>query len=361
MKKIKSILAIGLIAISVGITSIAPVKVNAASLEYSFDVISDAHITADTNVNSNHLAVALQDIKNYSYKSKGVIFNGDSVDSYDWNAYSKLRDIVSKYGKGLPFKFFTMGNHELFDDSHASDYTTTPYSYKLNRFLYFADSVNRTSGNETSKYLSLYDDYDTTTVPYYKTKINNDTFVFLGSQSIDHRDKADLQNDQLTWLDDNTLYKVNKYEEHQPIFVFGHQGAYDTVAGTHPGQGWDGIYQYDALKFILNKYPNVFYFSGHTHWNLNVNGGYPNNIMYGGNPTYNSSVGAIFLANGGITEGWTPSYTNYNAATGLHVEVYSDNKVIIKTRDYMNHRYISQYTVDLNPRYRELDKVMKNM
>ena len=52
----------------------------------------------------------------------------------------------------------------------------------------------------------------------------------------------------------------------KPIFVFIHQPLYDTVAGSKPGRGWNGVEQDKQVKDILEKYLQAILFTGHTHW-----------------------------------------------------------------------------------------------
>lgn len=326
----------------------------------SFDVISDSHVVASDDIRYSNLAYTLKDIGNYSTNSSAVIFNGDTVDKYDWYGYKRLSEICKENAKDLPFMFFNVGNHEFFDNPSTNDFTSTPYSYKLNRFLYFADNANRESGKGNSEYINLYGDRDHKTKPYYTAKVKGCTFVFVGNESLRDKDRADISDEQIRWLDEDILYKTCKYQEHQPIFVFGHQGLRNTVAGTHDGQGWDGVIQDGNLRFVLNKYPSTFYISGHSHWDLNAYSGPNRNIMYQDKATYGNGVGTTMFTDGGVTSSWTGG-SSYQGATGLHFDVYED-KVIVKARDFLANKWINgaRYVIDLNAKYKNQDQLMKN-
>ncbi len=66
------------------------------------------------------------------------------------------------------------------------------------------------------------------------------------------------------WLD-KELAKVYKEDKDKPIFVFQHYPVSPTVYG---GRGYDD-WGADDLFDILQKYPNVVNFSGHTHYPIN--------------------------------------------------------------------------------------------
>lgn len=330
----------------------------------SFDVISDIHITEYTDVNNNNLIKVFEDIHNVSKNSSSIIFNGDSVDSCKWDAYANLREICYKdnYGSYNPFIFMNVGNHEFFDNPHTNDFKSTSYDDKLSRFFYFADSVNRSAGRVNNDYMWHYDEKNKERKAYYSVNMDGYTFVFLGNERLADKDRAYISSDQTQWLNEKCLYPICKYQEHQPIFVFGHQGLYDTVAGTHSGQGWDGIYdrnQDNTLKYYLNKYASTFYFSGHSHWDLNSNGASPRNIRYDGSAVYGNGPGTVMFTDGGVGNAWNGSGDSYTGSTGLHVDIYED-KVIVKGRDYLRKAWIpgARYEIDLDSRYDYQDQVI---
>lgn len=112
--------------------------------------------------------------------------------------------------------------------------------------------------------------------------------------------------------------------------------------------------QYDALKFILNKYPNVFFFSGHSHWNLSSK-----NTMYQEpKATYGNGIGATLFNTGSVTNLWSDNNTYMDGSQGYQVDVYKD-KVVVKGRDFLNSKWIpeARFSVDLKPKYDSLHQI----
>lgn len=72
---------------------------------------------------------------------------------------------------------------------------------------------------------------------YYDRMINGYHYIFLGSEKQGLR--ADLSEAQLKWFDE-LLAKDTAANPEKPVFVMLHQSLYNTVAGSLPGQNWDG-------------------------------------------------------------------------------------------------------------------------
>ena len=324
-------------------------KIEGSNPNLIFDVYSEGHIVSGTSTNSNSSTLdnAIKDIKTFNPESSAIVFNGDSVDQADWNLYDKLRQIYYNNRADMPPVYFNLGNHELFDSSANSDYKSTSYSIKFNRFLYFSENIH---------YLLTGDslESDHRDVPYYEEEIDGYPFLFIASESVNFKDKMDLSETQLNWLDNRLWHLVNDDEDrkHTPIFVFGHGAVKDTVAGSRTNQNWDGVAQDYKLKYILNKYPNVIYISGHSHWNLASP-----YTMYQEKATYGGGVGATFINDGALTNLWSDG-GGISGSQGLNIRVY-DDKIVIRGRDYSNNRWASgaRYVIDLDKQYESLDNI----
>lgn len=100
---------------------------------------------------------------------------------------------------------------------------------------------------------------------YSDTWLHGYHFIFLGSEAsrITNRkyyDDAVLSDRQLHWLK-RTLANANG---DKPTFVFLHQPLPYTVAGSEA----PFVVHADKLKSILNQYPQVILFTGHSHVTL---------------------------------------------------------------------------------------------
>ena len=97
---------------------------------------------------------------------------------------------------------------------------------------------------------------------YYHREIGGYDFITLNTENAD-KDMATVSQKQLIWFE-NQLKAIAAAKPGQPIFVQMHQA----LKGTHPLTDVEtntvGAAS-DALKAIIAKYPQVVYFSGHTH------------------------------------------------------------------------------------------------
>ncbi|MHC1684369.1 MAG: metallophosphoesterase [Clostridiaceae bacterium] len=306
--------------------------------KYSFDVVSDIHTNSNTAVNLDR---ALNDIRNMSPNDKCIVANGDTADLSGTDYYNVVQSTFYNNRSGLPFTFFNLGNHELFDTYDSN--TLSSFSTKFNRFLNYTKAIHSTQYDPNN-----YKSSDNRTTPYYEQIVNGNHFIFLSSETLKDKDKADLSSTQLEWLD-NKLWNIAKYGGDQPVFVFLHQSLANTVAGSYSYQGWNGVLQDSQLRFILNKYPNVFFFTGHSHWNLSSA-----HTMFQDTSTYGSTLGATMFNDASVTGLWSDS-GYMDGSQGYHIDVYG-SKVVVNGRDFLGRGWIpaGTFTIDLNAKYAAL-------
>lgn len=179
-----------------------------------FEMVSDVHITdrsmGETDINyknNQHFKQMLEDVQKNSPDSKAIIINGDIADTGKESEYKNMQKIYSQVS-GLPDIYMAVGNHDL----SANDYKT-----QAELFIKYANTG-------TGKV-------------YYDRMINGYHYIFLGSEKQGLR--ADLSEAQLKWFDE-LLAKDTAANPEKPVFVMLHQSLYNTVAGSLPGQNWDG-------------------------------------------------------------------------------------------------------------------------
>ena len=274
---------------------------------YSFQVLSDTHIQADPNhLHNRHLRMALTDIQQTDPNSIGIFHAGDLTDNGETGQFLQYTEIVNSFDD-LPYIYCTPGNHDLRNET---------YDAAIDRFL---ENTNAPNG-------------------YYSEKIGDATFIMLGSQDLDNwdldRSAAHLKDDQIQFLKDELAKAADGM---QPIFVFLHQPLYNTVSGSLPGQNWHGVDRDAEIREIFKQYPQVIFFTGHTHWELDAK-----SAMYTGNGTdanmfNDASVGYL----------WTDEDTGKEGSQGYYVEVYA-HKVLVRGRDFVNGKWIpaAQFIVD---------------
>lgn len=292
----------------------------------SFPVLSDIHLLQNDYISEQKFTNALKDLNKINPKSDALIINGDLTITGKNEDY----DLMNKVLKNAPRPkkvLFTIGNHEF---------------YKA--WLDPKTGLNNPDGfpnGETEK-MSI-DRYLKKTGMkklYYDQWINDHHFIFLGSEQYRQSDPTNgedafLSQKQLDWLKGVLKEKASA---NKPIFLFLHQPLPYTVAGTDMAapENARAVVQYKELTAILANYPQVVYFSGHTHWSL----GLPNQtVQY-----------EFTQANSGSVR---DPYNNKDQplggpqSDGLYIQVYKQ-KVIIKARDFNNKQwYPKTYTVNL--------------
>ncbi len=279
-----------------------------------FQVVSDIHITSDVNYrNSKHYLAMLRDIVAQSPDSLGLFINGDIANSgsaLEYQIHKKLHSSVS----GAPNYYMAIGNHDLYNGSLAD---------KTALFLSHASLPDVSSPESV----------------HYDFWLGGYHYVFLGNDKLVDNVRVTLTDATLSWLD-ATL--AEDRDAGRPTFLFLHQSIYDTVSGSLPGQGWDGVISPEKLKAVLSKYPEVIMFNGHSHWTLDSE-----RCMSVGSesmPTIFNTASVAYL--------WT-SYDvvkgeNLEGSEGYYIRVYED-KVAVLGRDFVNGKWISsaQFIVEL--------------
>jgi len=101
----------------------------------------------------------------------------------------------------------------------------------------------------------------------YDFWLNGYHFIVLGTE---YKDEATLKDNsyisaaQFEWLEQKLAEQADPAK---PIFVILHQPFQETVAGSVE---WHGVVPDEQLRSLLNRYPQVIYFSGHSHASLEM-------------------------------------------------------------------------------------------
>jgi hypothetical protein len=203
-----------------------------------FQIVSDIHIKGDaTHEYSKHFVAMLNDVVKNSPNSAGIFTVGDNVDRGDkpeyWTYFNNLYKSVS----GAPAIYLGIGNHEYIGTSYDSGLAQFLANVKL------PDGAAPTAVN--------YDCY-----------VNGYHYIYIGTSETGT--SAAISRDVLRWLDET----LKKDTDGKPVFLFLHQPMLNTVSGSSTSEGWSGISNHKELKSVLDKYPNVIMFNGHTHWIL---------------------------------------------------------------------------------------------
>lgn len=218
-----------------------------------FVVTSDVHIRRYDLMNglgqldkvySSAYAFAGNTQVNSGYnKLDGIFVVGDLTNYETTYEYPLYFDYINENTREGTLARSVMGNHE---------FSQLVYSGNGNSW-----SNAETIKTATDKFLAAsgYESED------YHAVINGYHFLFV---SMDRYGKSSgtqyeyISSGKLAWLEEQLNIAVaDDKSGTKPIFVFQHVHAKDTVGSSSGGDGY--------LKALLDKYPNVVDFSGHTH------------------------------------------------------------------------------------------------
>ena len=222
---------------------------------YDYNPVVRFAVTSDVHVRTNNLmdgqgqlakvydtayAFAENSQLNNGYnKLDGVFVVGDLVEEYVDKEYPLYFKTVNAKTKDGTLSRAVMGNHEYKNIAWADGWSAESMATCVEKFL-------TASGYESED---------------LHTVINGYHFIFVSIDKYGDKTGVDYEYtsaEKLAWLkkeldkavaDDPTGAK--------PIFVFQHVHAKDTVGSSSNGDA--------SLKTLLDNYPNVVDFSGHTH------------------------------------------------------------------------------------------------
>lgn len=220
-------------ALSVIFTSLvfAPVSAEGGG-GVKFGVMSDLHFhDGTTGIDSN-----ISTMLNY-YKEQNVdaiLVLGDVANSAKKSQFDKFTtawDSVFTDAKSAPKRLVIMGNHE-YEKAYYNDETIE---------------------QAQQRYMTVYG-YDTLN---FNVKVNGYHFIGINSESAAIDGK--YTETTVSWLEEQ-LVAAAAEDSDAPIFIGCHQPMFETTYGSGHGAG-----NTKPLKELLKKYPQVVYFSGHSH------------------------------------------------------------------------------------------------
>lgn len=293
----------------------------------SFGVVSDIHLQSRDLESQRKFTHALQDLQQINPDADALVVNGDFTNGKEDDYYT-LRSLLTKAPHPQQI-FFTIGNHEFYQAWCNAARNWDPEKFpngetenaSINRFLSFAgrDKV------------------------YFDRWLHGYHFIFLGSEQYrqsnpENQEDAYLSQRQLNWL----KQVLAKETSRKPAFVFLHQPLPNTVSATDLPSNQRGVVQHEELKKILSGHKEIFFFTGHTHWELKMQKTLVNDRFTMVN---SSSVRQPWTSDGKGGE----KFSAANASEGLYVEVFED-KVLIKGRDFSDNMWVpeAQFTLPVN-------------
>ena len=290
---------------------------NEKALRLSFATLSDSHLTG---VGVARMTMLSQGFRDLDGKVDAIVAVGDMTNHGERNQYQNFYSCVEKSIKTSKF-IPVVGNHDTW-------------------------TTGKDEENPTYEFLKAYNEYSgkNLTKAYYTEKVGGYTFIVLATEA--DNTSAYLSEKQISWLD-SELEKAT--EGGKPVFVLCHWPLDGTCGQTEidPEHGMGA--QSAEVQAVLEKYKNVFYFSGHLHAGLR--GELSNKIF--GHQSVETINGVHYINLPSFMFPNTRSLTTNNGGNilpgcGYIAEVY-ENEVVLRARNYPLGFYMSIYdkTIEL--------------
>ena len=221
---------------------------------------------------------------------------------------------------------------------------------RQDQFLGFTVAAKSVLREETELLAVIAKSHDSSTLDkgvhsYFSGVVGEDTDIhkvingyhFIGL-SVSKTEGEHYSEYQREWLDEQ-LAAATAEDPTKPVFVFQHEHISNTVYGSSDFEGW-GM---DYFRAVLNKYPQVVNFSGHSHYPLND----PRSIWQGEFTAV--GTGALYYAEFTVDDVRTYHPDgNHNVVTFWVVDVDANNRIRLRGIDMNAGEVIIEYILD-NP------------
>ncbi|MGL5353192.1 MAG: metallophosphoesterase [Clostridium sp.] len=255
-----------------------------------FAVISDTHVGPNKKTEAERLKNVFKTVYELDPNIDALSVVGDLTDSGAQSEYDVFKSVVDANKKPETKLIASMGNHE---------------------------------GNTAAKFTAA-----TQNQPRQNTVINGYHFITLSPRSSQNVYGGSRYNLDEQWLREQ-LNAATLEDKTKPVFVFLHHGIKDTAYGTDEWNTPD-------LKNVLNEFPQVVNFGGHSHYPLND----PRSINQKDFTALNTSTISYFELETGMMYGTIPP--NANNSNQMMVLDVDGTKVRIKKLDLLSGKYIGE-------------------
>lgn len=310
---------------------------------YSFGALSDVHFNRYNGSLSGDdacltLPNALNFIEYFDVELVGI--SGDISADGERNAFEKFNTITS----GYDFPVYTgTGNHDVSDD-----YTLENWQELVNAGVYGetkADGVKDVASNGLD-------------FVYMPAGAGGDVFIFLSQFAWDYNNVNSriLTDEQLDWLEK----QFEKYKD-TTVYLFFHTFLNNPVEGENPNMGegnlennagrhydlafTDGCPDEVRFRGMMDKYENVVFFNGHSHWAYDMQKFNPNLNIADYNGEYATMVHISSVSSPRrTTANIDDSSEHYmRSSEGMIVTVYED-KIVFNAVDFLKGEMLAYAT-----------------
>lgn len=310
---------------------------------YSFGALSDVHFNRyNGSLTGDDACVTFPNALNFFNELgvEAVGISGDISADGERNAFEKFNTIASEFD----FPVYTCtGNHDV-----SSYYTLKNWQELINTGVYGenkADGVKAVASNGLD-------------FVYAPESLGGDAFIFLSQYQWDYGEAHSriLTDAQLDWLEGQLeIYKDNT------VYLFFHTFLNNPIEGENPHMGEGNLENNvgrhynlaftegcpDEVRFedMMDKYENVVFFNGHSHWAYDMQEFNPqlNITNYGGEyatMVHVSSVSSPRRTTANIDD----SSEHYmRSSEGTLVEVYED-RIVFTACEFLKGQFLSYAT-----------------
>lgn len=310
---------------------------------YSFGALSDVHFNRYNGSLSGDdacltLPNALNFIEYFDVELVGI--SGDISADGERDAFEKFNTITSDYD----FPVYTgTGNHDVSDD-----YTLENWQALVNTGVYGEnkkDGVKDVAGNGLD-------------FVYAPEGADGDVFIFLSQFAWDYNEVYSriLTDEQLDWLE----AQLETYKD-TTVYLFFHTFLNNPVEGENPNMGEGNLENNvgrhydlaftdscpDEVRFrgMMDKYENVVFFNGHSHWAYDMQKFNPNLNIADYNGEYATMVHISSVSSPRRTTANIDDSSEHfmRSSEGMIVTVYED-KIVFNAVDFLKGEMLAYAT-----------------
>ncbi|RKT90106.1 protein of unknown function [Saccharopolyspora antimicrobica] len=280
---------------------------------------------------------ALDDLAAINPGSAGLGIVGDITPrGYDFE-YDAVKSTLDKHPHPAELAW-VIGNHEFYVPKWRDPNT-------------LAQDTWPNGTTEESLFASFYRFTGRDTV-YTETSFGGVPLLCLGTERYSHYhdpklwDEVWMSDEQFGWLEDRLAHWAQR---RTPVMVLTHHPLPNTVSGTQRASYAKEYLQAERLLNALGRYPDVFVFTGHTHYHLELPDWTVRRVV----PGSGNLEGFTVVNTGAIETGWRDNGEGGEETTtralnqGLQIEV-GPRDVLIKARDFATGTWLKQITVPLH-------------
>ena len=299
----------GMLSVILGIASFFSVNLNfrkrADDVLFTVAAVSDTHMK-DSALRRFVADCCFNDITK-TIQPDLFIMDGDLVDEAKDENYASLKSSLDGWC-GVENIIMTLGNHDTWEDY------STPHEYEpaRARWLEFTNEIMAFKHDEV----------------YYHYVQDGYHFIVLGSEGTSVA--ADISDEQIAWAD-GQLADAAADSAGKPIFVCLHQPFANTHDVGETNNGFRDVAQSEKLMNTLDKYENIIYISGHTHFA--VNSGKLNRGSYATVEQVGENITSVNLPSM-MYFGWSGLGGHIVSGGGAVINVYND-KIEIRARNFL--------------------------